>query len=57
MSLWEQFVRQRLNELHHEAFGPCPRLFVLLAWFEYHRLLNLMGYGIDYSDHPRNPFK
>ena len=53
----EEFTRLRLNDLHKEVFGVKPSLTSLLAYFEYHRILNVVfNCGRDLSNHPRNPF-
>lgn len=54
---WLAFVRRRLSELHPSIFGEeMPEVGGALTYFEYHRRLNELGFGADYSTHPRNPF-
>jgi hypothetical protein len=54
---WEGFMRKRLNELHPKIFGPNePDIVDAMTYFEYYRRLNLLGFGRDYTNHPRNPY-
>jgi len=54
---WEAFMRRRLADLHPKVFGPRePEMIDALTYFEYHRRLNLLGFGCDYTNHPRNPY-
>jgi len=51
------YIKQRLNELHGEVFGEkMPKIHVAMSYFGWNRLFNKLGFGTDYSDHPRNPF-
>lgn len=52
------YIRLRLSELHGEVFGQQePNVVTALAYFGWHARLNELGFGRDYSTHPRNPMR
>lgn len=50
-------TRSRLNELHPLVFGvDVPKEHHAMSYFGWHKRLNELNFGRDYSKHPRNPF-
>lgn len=49
------YARKRCQELFGKVFGPNPKPLDCLAYFAWHRRLNQLGFGRDYSKHPLNP--
>ena len=55
---FDRAIFDRMNELHPRIFGEAPpKLHEAEEYFSLHEKWNELGFGTDYSQHPRNPFR
>lgn len=56
---WYNFIRYRLDELFSILFTypEYAKSEDFYLYFTYHKKLNDLGFGVDYSTHPKNPIK